>query len=164
MTTTSTAQSFRESARGLAYLFVLGVVAYPAYAIYAAIDSSGWIPHREDGVITAQANWFVGESKDCMSYPLDIGAARTLHKMKGDAITKISCDDGPDHNVKITFWGRTEQPEYSWVRWQCTRNEGSFTCKQVGNSEAVLTGKDVKTGRPIISYDGGKTWQWDSQQ
>ena len=22
---------------------------------------------------------------------------------------------------------------------------------------------DVKTGRPILSYDGGKTWEWADQ-
>jgi len=62
--------------------------------------------------------------------------------------------------VKITFYGRVEQPEYEWVQWRCTRNEDSFTCRQTGNSEPTLTGKDNATGRPIVSHDRGKTWQW----
>jgi hypothetical protein len=43
---------------------------------YQAADSRGWLPHEEDSVITGQANWFLGESKDCMSYPLDLKSAR----------------------------------------------------------------------------------------
>ena len=127
---------------------------------YTGLDSAGWIPHSEDTVITAQANWFVGESKNCMSAPLNAQAARTLNKAAGYAISQVSCDDGPEHNVKITFYGRVEQPEYEWVQWRCTRNEDSFTCRQTGNSEPTLTGKDNETGRPIVSHDRGKTWQW----
>jgi hypothetical protein len=38
--------------------------------------------------------------------------------------------------------------------------ESSFTCKQTDNSPAIMTNGDVKTGKPIISFDRGKTWQW----
>jgi hypothetical protein len=30
----------------------------------------------------------------------------------------------------------------------------------VGGEDAPKYGHDTKTGRPIISYDGGKTWDW----
>jgi hypothetical protein len=120
--------------------------------------------HREDSVITAQANWFVGESKECTSYPLDAKTAQIVNKPKGYAISQIKCDGGSEHSVKISFFGRTEQPEYDWITWRCTRNQDSFTCKQIANSAPHLTGTDVKTGRPIVSYDGGKTWQWADQQ
>jgi hypothetical protein len=163
MTATKAPKGSSDAAKGFGCLVALGVLAAICYGIYTGIDSVGWMSHREDSVITAQANWFVGESKDCMSYPLDDKTAQAMGKTRGYAISKINCDGGPEHNVKVTFFGRTEQPEYSWINWRCTRNEDSFTCKQSGNSPAIMTGSDVKTGRPIISYDGGKTWQWVSQ-
>jgi len=141
----------------------LFVIAYMGYWGYTALDSAGWISHREDSVITAKENWFVGESKDCTSYPLDPNSAKSVRKPRGYAILRLSCDDGPEHNVPITFWGRSEQPEYEWVTWRCKREPDSFTCKQTGNSEASMTGTDRATGRPVVSHDGGKTWQWADQ-
>jgi hypothetical protein len=111
--------------------------------------------HRQDSVITAESNWFVGESKDCTSYPLDEKTAHGMEKPTGYAISKISCDGGPEHIVKITFLDRTEQPDHSWVRWRCTRNQDSFTCKETDASPPILRSHDVKTGRPILSCDGG---------
>jgi len=32
----------------------------------------------------------------------------------------------------------------------------------VGGDNAPQYGKDSKTGKPIISYDGGNTWRWSS--
>jgi hypothetical protein len=32
----------------------------------------------------------------------------------------------------------------------------------VGGDNAPQYGKDTKTGKPIISYDGGKSWRWSS--
>jgi hypothetical protein len=93
---------------------------------------SGWFPHDEESVITAQANWFVGETKDCYSYPLDSQSATALNKSPGDAVYHVNCDDGPKHKVKITFYGRKEQPEKALVSWKCTRKEDSFICKQAG--------------------------------
>lgn len=80
-----------------------------------------------------------------------------MSKPSGYAISQVNCDGGPEHSVKVTFFGRTEQSEYAWINWRCTRNEDSFTCKQIGNSQPIMTANDVKTGRPIVSYDGGKT-------
>ena len=163
MTTTTTTKKKSDSGKGFGCLVLLGIVAGICYWIYTGIDSVGWMSHREESVITAESNWFVGESKDCSSYPLDSKTAQGMGKPTGYAISKISCDGGPEHSVRVIFYGRTEQPEYTWITWRCTRNEGSFTCKQTANSPAVLTGKDNQTGRPIISYDGGKTWQWDAR-
>lgn len=124
-----------KAAAGCSVCLALVVVVFVGgYGAYTGIDSSGWMPHSEDSVITAQANWFVGESKDCTSYPLDAKTAQAMKKPKGYAIAQINCDDGPQHSVKITFFGRTEQPEYDWITWRCTRNESSFTCKQIANS------------------------------
>lgn len=151
------------AAKGLGCLILVGIAVGICYGAYTGIDSVGWMSHREDSVITAESNWFVGESKDCTSYPLDSKTAKATGETTGYAISKINCDGGPEHSVRVTFFGRTEQPEYGWVTWRCTRNEGSFTCKETGASPPILTGKDVQTGRPITSYDGGKTWQWDNR-
>jgi hypothetical protein len=121
-----------NEAQGFGCLVLLAIIAAIVFWIYTGIDSEGWIPHSEDSVITAQANWFVGESKNCLSYPLDAKTAQILGKPTGYAISRIACDDGPEHAVKITFYGRTEQPERQWINWRCTRNSDSFTCKQLG--------------------------------
>jgi hypothetical protein len=140
---------------GFGCLVVIGVIGVILYAVFEELDSNAWVPHREDSIITAQANWFVGESKECMSYPVLL--------QKGNAISLISCDGGPEHSVKVTFYGRVKQPEYRWINWRCTRNEDSFTCKQTGNSPAIKRSTDQGTGKPIVSYDDGKTWQWADQ-
>jgi len=158
-----TTKKTSDRAEGYGCLVLLAVVCAVVYWAYTGIDSIGWMEHREDSVITAQANWFIGESKDCTSYPLDAKTAQALNKPKGYSVSQINCDGGPEHQVKISFFGRTEQPEYDWITWRCTRNDGSFTCKQIANSSPHLTGKNVKTGRPIVSEDGGKTWQWADQ-
>jgi len=152
-----------KDSAGMGCLILLAIAGGIGYGIYAWLDSVGWMAHREDSVVTAESNWFVGESKNCTSYPLDEKTAREMSKSKGYAISKISCDAGPEHSVPVTFYGRIEQPEYTWITWRCTRNESSFTCKQTDNSPAIMTSSDVKTGKPIISYDGGKTWQWDTR-
>lgn len=119
---------------GISVLVMLGIIAGICYWIYTGIDSEGWMQHSEESSITAQGNWFVGESKDCISYPLDDKTAQVMSKPPGYALSKIGCDDGPEHSVPIAFFGRTEQPEYAWVTWPCTRHESSFTCKQTGGS------------------------------
>ncbi len=100
-------------------------------ALYDKADSSGWISHEEDSVITAQTNWFVGESKNCTSYPLSPEAARAMGKNAGDAVQRVDCDNGPEHHFKIKFYGRVEQPEYVAVQWSCTRTAGGFTCSEL---------------------------------
>jgi hypothetical protein len=36
-------------------------------ALYEWVDSTGWIPHREETTISAESSWMVGESKECVS-------------------------------------------------------------------------------------------------
>lgn len=99
---------------------------------YEQLDSGGWISHTEESLITAESNWFVGETKDCISYPLNVEAATAMHKDYGDATYSINCDSGPQHRIEITFYGKTKQPDTAAVEWRCTRSEGSFECKQTG--------------------------------
>lgn len=122
----------KNSSEGFGCLISVGILIAVVYWGYSGIDSVGWIPHREDGTITAQANWFVGETKECYSYPLDVQAAKAMNKSVGNATYKTNCDGGPEHKVTITFYGRVEQPENAWARWNCTRKEDSFVCKQTG--------------------------------
>lgn len=124
-----------KSDRGWVSLVVavaIGVAIW--YGVEESVVPSGsaWIPHDEDSVITAQTNWFVGETKDCHSYPLSAQAAASMNKSVGDAVYRINCDEGPEHKVKITFYGRTEQPESTLATWKCTRKEDSFVCRQTG--------------------------------
>ena len=86
------------------------------------------IPHRTESLITAQGNWFVGESKSCSSVPF---TAPSEGKETGYALSSIACDDGPVRQVKIRFWGRQEQPEYAIVYWKCTREDDGFTCLEL---------------------------------
>jgi hypothetical protein len=126
----------KNSSEGLGCLILAGILGAIVYGGYSGIDSAGWIPHREDSTITAQANWFVGESKECYSYPLDVQEAKAMNRSVGDAIYKINCDGGPEHKVTITFYGKIEQPKNAWASWNCARREDSFVCKQIG-AEAV---------------------------
>jgi hypothetical protein len=124
----------KADSRGIGCLILGAISIALIYGGYSAIDSVGWIPHRQETVITARENWFVGESKDCISYPLDGSAAAISAKPQGYSVAEIGCDDGPGHSVNVTFYGRMQQPEYTWIRWRCIRNERSFTCKQTDNS------------------------------
>ncbi len=38
---------------------------------------------------------------------------------------------------------------------------GSKECHFDKVVEVTKVGKDTKTGRPVVSHDGGKTWDWD---
>jgi hypothetical protein len=103
---------------------------------YNEADSMGWISHTENSVITAQANWFVGESKMCYSYPLPRSLPEPPLKA-GNAVYQINCDNGPEHQMKIKFYGRVEQPEYSAVQWRCSRSESGFTCFELSGVTSV---------------------------
>jgi hypothetical protein len=112
--------------------FVAILLTLALYGAYRALDWLGLLPHEEDSVITAQASWFVGESKTCTSYPLSSGAAGAeAGKPAGYAVGGVACDDGPARQSKITFYGRVEQPEYNYVEWKCTREEKGFTCYEL---------------------------------
>lgn len=121
-----------SSGGGIGCLFLLAILCGAVWAAYNGLDSSGWVPHTVGSVITAQASWMVGESKDCASRPLDSATASAESKPVGYAFGAVECDDGPSHQIKITFYGREEQPTSSMAFWRCTRGESGFTCKQTG--------------------------------
>lgn len=108
-----------------AVFLLIGGLIGGCVAGYEKLDSTGLLLHKRESVITAQANWFVGESKDCTSSPDGFGVA------KGNAVQSLSCDDGPEHRVRITFFGRVNQPEYVLVQWKCTRSAEGFTCSEL---------------------------------
>jgi hypothetical protein len=123
---------------GCGCLFILAILAALAFAGYEGLDSMGWIPHREDTVISARGDWLPGESKECLSYTRKKDWPAFKDKAVGYAMSWVKCDDGPDHQMKVTFYGRKVQPEYETIRWRCTRsevsffNDNSFTCYQTG--------------------------------
>jgi len=58
--------------------------------------------------------------------------AKSNSQEVGNAVYSIGCDKGPEHKIKITFYGRTVQPDYISAYWKCTRSTDSFTCYQTG--------------------------------
>jgi hypothetical protein len=50
----------------------------------------------------------------------------------GYALSHLDCDNGPEHEVTIRFWGREEQPKAYVISWKCTREERGFTCVELG--------------------------------
>lgn len=128
-----------DDAKGLGWAVILVIVGWLAYMFFAdnpqapdAIDSSGYIRHTVESTITAQSNWMMNESKNCMSIPLDTQIARALGKEQGYALFYVKCDDGPERKITVTFWGAENQPENRVAYWNCTRTTDSFTCKQTG--------------------------------
>jgi hypothetical protein len=134
-----TAKGWGETAMGWGFLILL------CFGGYEWLDSIGWIPHQEDTVISARSDWLVGESKECWSAPLDSDIAALSGKEVGYAMSSVSCDDGPEHKMKVTFYGLQVQTEYKVVSWRCTRNEDSFTCKQTGLAQGLKY--NPQTGR-----------------
>ncbi len=112
-------------------IFAVSTTAGGLVAVYEWADSAGRISHYEETWITAQTNWLVGESKDCTSYALDSRMAQAYGTKAGYAFLALACDDGPEHRVKVKFFGRREQPEYSFIEWKCTRGPRGFTCYQL---------------------------------
>ena len=113
------------SSSGGGCLIFLGVLGAAIWCGYQLMESAGYISHTVEAVITAQGNWIVGESKECTS------------PIRETPFTYVSCDDGPEHKVKITFYGREKQGRNVAI-WDCKRNDVSFmndtafTCKQTG--------------------------------
>jgi hypothetical protein len=92
-------------------------------------DEHGFHSHDAEVSIATEANWFIGESKNCASIPL---SQADEHHRVGYALTDLNCDDkGTPHLMNVTFWGREEQPEYELVMWKCQRDEKEFTCKEL---------------------------------
>ena len=131
---------------------VIGIVV-GGYFTYTFADNEGYISHTVETTITARSNWLVGESKDCWLAPNNYFAA--LAKKYGGVVvdksgnviddsmaayvmSSVDCDDGPQHKMKVVFYGRKFQDEYKIVTWRCTRNAVSFlnntafTCYQTG--------------------------------
>ncbi len=129
--------------------------------VYDLADSEGWIPHPEESWISADGTWLVGESRICTSSPyrsdpvLDeferkINAdtvAPEPQRSVGYAFSNLTCDAGPAHRIKITFWGRREQPEYISVSWKCTRGSSDFTCTEISGRHAELDLQAIAEGR-----------------
>jgi len=115
----------------MGYVFWAVLIALPI-CVYLYASSEGYIPHSVDTSISAQSSWMVGESKACHSYALDATNARLSDRKEGSVIGPIVCDDGPMHMVKVTLYGRLEQPEHKYAYWRCTRDSDQFTCKQTG--------------------------------
>jgi hypothetical protein len=79
------------------------------------------------------------DGKVCASGPLTAEQGRESGKPTGYVFARIVCDNGPDHAVKIEFYGKEAQPDLQIsAYWSCTRNSVStfndqaFTCKQTG--------------------------------
>jgi hypothetical protein len=113
------------------YAFIAALIALPFFGYFYA-SSEGYIPHSVDTSLSAQSNWLVGESKMCHSYALNATNARLSDRKEGSVIGPIVCDDGPMHMVKVTLYGRLEQPEHKFAYWRCTRDADQFTCRQTG--------------------------------
>lgn len=128
----------KETGTGWGCIILFCFIGYAIYGGYGWLDSIGWISHREDAVISARSDWLVGESKECWSGTLDSESAALLKKEEGYAMSSVSCDDGPEHKMDVTFYGRKVQTEYKVVSWRCTReqpsflSDNSFTCYQTG--------------------------------
>jgi hypothetical protein len=101
------------------------------------LDSAGLIPHRVQSSITAQADWMVGEIKTCQTFPLGPMSAKQYGKNGGYAFQNVQCDSGPTHNMRIEFWGASNQSVNTVAEWNCTRTAESFVCRQTGASELL---------------------------
>jgi len=125
------ARQLRLEAEARTLLIWVVLLFFTIAVLYLGLDSVGWIPHHEDTTITAEASWFVGESKECVSIPLDAKTAAAEGKDAGYAVTMLHCDSGPPRDVRVTFFGRVAQPEYDAVNWKCTREQDGFTCYEL---------------------------------
>lgn len=143
----------KDAAKSFIYFAILYLVGFGIYQGYVCLDSLGWISHREETVITAQSDWLAGESKDCWSAPNDYYTALAKKyggvsidksgkviddSMAGYVMSTVTCDHGPEHKMKVTFYGRKIQDDYKVVTWRCMKGEdsifgnGMFTCYQTG--------------------------------
>ncbi len=132
--------SREESIRALkefVCLILVGAAIALLANLYHWVDSTGWIPHHEDTTISAESSWMVGESKECVSYPLNAKTAAAIGKDAGYAAARIVCDSGPSRDVRVKFHGRVKQPEYDVVTWRCKREQDGFTCYELSGHHPV---------------------------
>jgi hypothetical protein len=120
---------------------VLAVIAAFIYGAIIGPDYLGLRAHEVEAAnITATGSWMVGESRPCTSFPVDKETARYTGVLPGYSFKFIECDPGmssPEPRVrqmKITFYGRKLQPEYSVVNWTCIRQPEQFTCRELSGS------------------------------
>ena len=128
-----------DTVLGLILWAVLAVLIGMGYLVFVddphvpdGIDASGLISHKVEATITAQAGWMVGESKDCLSIPMDARVAQAVSQKPGYAFYYVKCDDGPQRKIQVTFWGKENQPENRVAYWICKRTDNSFECRQTG--------------------------------
>ena len=100
--------------------------------VYDGIVPDGYAQHTVETSISVQQNWFVGETKECSSFPLPEIEASRLGKEWGYVAASINCDDGPMHTVTVNLYGRLNQPEDRIAYWRCTREPEGFACRQTG--------------------------------
>jgi hypothetical protein len=124
---------------GCLTMIILYALAAVVYQGWLWTDRAGLRSHTVDSVITVQGDWIPGETKLCASAPMTGEEGRQAGKPTGYVFGRISCDNGPDHNVKIEFYGKEAQPKLTAsAYWSCTRNsismfnDEAFTCKQTG--------------------------------
>ena len=122
---------------GLIALAIIATVLYSLYLMFASdpvapkeLDSTGYISHRVESTITADPTWINGESRTCISHPLDAQNAAYLGKRAGYALWGLDCGGNDWHRISITFWGSAVQSGIKAAYWNCTRTSDSFTCKQ----------------------------------
>ena len=124
--------SQNDGALGSIYFWIGLLVLSVIYGVFAELDKAGWISHTKETTITAQSNWIVGENKTCISFPAEPQIAKSLKIENYDVTHKVICDQGEDHNINVTFYGRTERQEKSvqsrGVRWKCIKKTDSFVC------------------------------------
>ena len=111
-----------DSDSAFGWLVGLVFVAILIYWGYVALDTEGYLPHKETAAVWAAPNWMVGETRDCYTPSIN-----------GSVTTSFVCDvTGEMKQSEVTFYGRLEQPAYDYVQWRCTRNDpDAFTCKQL---------------------------------
>jgi len=129
--------SHSNSAESLGYsLLTLAAILGLGYWGWTSADRSGYLIHSEVTDITVSADWRVGERKVCVSPIIHGQKASMEHKSEGYAMSIVACDDSPTETLKVAFYGRTKQPDYDGVQWNCIRNKlswreaAAFTCKQ----------------------------------
>ena len=129
----------KDSLQGFLTIATIYAICAGVYSAWVWIDKAGYRTHNVESTITAQGNWIEGETKKCTSEPLAPPVARESGKPNGYVLEQIACDGGPEHNVKIQFYGQEAQPQLHWSAfWDCKRNslswleENAFTCRQTG--------------------------------
>jgi hypothetical protein len=124
---------------GCLTMIILYAIAAGVYQTWLWTDRAGYRRHTVDSVITVQSDWIPGETKLCASTPLTAKEGHESGKPPGYVFSMIACDNGPEHAVKVEFYGKEEQPDLRVAAyWSCIRNtistfnDQAFTCKQTG--------------------------------